>query len=64
MQGKKCTLYKRNFCLLQLFSVYVCGVLGSNHRAENTYILCGSNPCKAKQIYVDENLTQLVVGTQ
>lgn len=47
MQGKKSTQYKRNFCLLQLFTVYVCGVLGSN-------------PCKSKQIYVDENLTQLL----
>lgn len=37
MQGKKCTQYKRNFCLLQLFTVYVCGVLGSNHRAENIF---------------------------
>lgn len=49
MQGKKCTQYKRKFCLLQLFTVYVFGVFISN-------------PCKAKQIYVDENLTQLVVG--
>lgn len=37
MQGKKCTQYKLNFCFLQLFTVYVCGVLGSNHRAENIF---------------------------
>lgn len=37
MQGKKCSKYKRNFCLLQLFTVHACVVLGSNHRAENIF---------------------------